>query len=94
MTTETDRDVDIRELYARYRVLEAIQTQLLLTTAARSGDPKEFVQSLMLHVEETFRMAKQSATAGQSQAAVDAVDFLRDYSMRLIAALTPNAARQ
>jgi len=87
-------DVILRELRARNTVLEAVQTQLMLRLAPLFDQPQEFVRLVMMHAEENLRRGRDKATGEEKAIADDAVRVCFNYSLRLIAGLTPKQNAQ
>ena len=79
----------LRELRARNTVLETVQTQLMIRIASMFDQPGEFVRIVMMNAEENLLRARRQATGEEKAIADDAVALMNDYSMRLIAGLTP-----
>ena len=92
--TETERDRDVRDLFARIRVVEAIQNHLLVGVARHSKSPNAFFKEIMQSAERSLHEAKRTATENQMQAADDAIVSFNDRSMRLIAGLSPRGTPQ
>jgi hypothetical protein len=91
---ETERDRDVRDLFARILVIETIQNQLLQRCAVLSGSPQAFLSGVMQSSEETLHQLVRQATPKTAKTAGDAMSSFRDRSMRLIAALTPDGKPQ
>lgn len=89
-------ELEVRELRAHIRVVEAIQTQLLLRLAAGVDQPQEYVRLVMMTAEDSLRGGLQQTEDDDDarQIAEDAVTIFEDYSMRLIAAIMAPQRRQ
>lgn len=82
-TNESDKDIiarlekDLRTVHAAQRVNSMIALQVLMRVAMRTGDPNDFVTSVMDDIErELLAAARTSEAATAKQDAEDAVTFL------------------
>lgn len=94
MEHRAEVEIVLRELRARNAVLEAVQTQLMLRIASIFDQPQEFIRLVMMHAEENLRRGRDQATGEDQAVAQDAATVCDNYSMRLIAALTPKQNAQ
>lgn len=92
--TEAGKNWKERDLRARIVVLETIHNQMLIAVARLSGAPEALLQGLMKAAEQSLHAAAGIAEGEEErQNAADAIESFNDRSMRLIAALTPNASK-
>jgi hypothetical protein len=85
----------VEEVLARNAVLETIQTQLMVKLAAALFDkPQEFVRLVMMDAEENLRRAAKQVSGEEKTRADAAIAIFENYSMRLIAGMTPKSRAQ